>query len=114
MRLPAGTLAGLALLEVKAQHTDPKAKGLFGVIGRKLHQGDRVLRHCVKTHTRRVVALDHRRPNPAVRVRSHIRTVDPLALIGMSVRRPLTRRGRDTDWRPSSLAKRRDSHTAEA
>jgi hypothetical protein len=38
---------------------------LLGVIGRKLHQGDRMPRHGVKTHSRRVAALDHRRPNPA-------------------------------------------------
>src|SRR6185437_6174482 len=68
MRLPAVTLAGLAFLEVDSQHADPEAKGLLGVIGRKLHQGDRMPRHGVKAHTHRVVALDHRRPDPAVRV----------------------------------------------
>ncbi len=62
--LPAVTLAGLAFLEVNAQHADPEAKGLLGVIGRKIHQGDRMPRHGVKTHSRRVAALDHRRPNP--------------------------------------------------
>jgi hypothetical protein len=62
MRLPAVTLAGLAFLEVNTQHADPEAKGLLGVIGRKLHQGDRLPRHGVKTHTHRLVALDHRRP----------------------------------------------------
>jgi hypothetical protein len=71
MRLPSVTLAGLAFLELNAQHAGPEAKGLLGVIGRKLHQGDRMPRHRVKTHTRRVVALDHRCPNPAVRVHRH-------------------------------------------
>jgi hypothetical protein len=59
MRLPAVTLAGRAFLEVNAQYTDPEAKGLLGVIGRKLHQRDRTSRYLVKTHTRRVVTLDH-------------------------------------------------------
>ncbi|MFL6148198.1 MAG: hypothetical protein ACJ72I_12005, partial [Pseudonocardiaceae bacterium] len=57
MRLPSVTLAGLAFLELNAQHAGPEAKGLLGVIGRKLHQGDRMPRHGVKTHTRRIVAL---------------------------------------------------------
>jgi hypothetical protein len=57
MRLPSVTLAGLAFLELNAQHAGPEAKGLLGVIGRKLHQGDRMPRHRVKTHTRRIVAL---------------------------------------------------------
>lgn len=41
-------------------HADPETKGLLRIIGRKLHQGDRMPRHDVKTHTRRVVALDYR------------------------------------------------------
>jgi hypothetical protein len=120
MRLPAGTLVGLALLEVNAKHADPKAKGLFGVIGRKLHQGDRVLRHRVKTHTRRVVALDHRRPDPAVRVRSHIRAVDPLPLIGYdsvfqivcaSARLPVGQ-VLSTSWNNSGCRTRRERSTS--
>src|SRR5581483_5350085 len=71
MRLPAVTLAGLAFLEVNAQHAVPEAKCLLGVIGRKLHQGDRMPPHRIKTHTRRVMPLDHRCPNPAIRVRRH-------------------------------------------
>src|SRR5947199_5395812 len=70
MRLPAVTLVGLAFLEVNAQHTDPEAKSLLEVIGRKLHQGDRMPRHRVETHTRRVVALDH-----AVRIMVCVRTM---------------------------------------
>src|SRR5919202_3959381 len=68
MRLPALTLAGLALLEVNTEHADPEAKSLLGVIGRKLHQGDRMPRYRVKAHTRRVIPVDHRCPNPAARV----------------------------------------------
>lgn len=68
MRLPAFTLAGLALLEVNTEHADPEAKSLLGVIGRKLHQGDRIPRYRVKAHTRRVMPGDHRCPNPAARV----------------------------------------------
>jgi hypothetical protein len=86
MRLPSVTLAGLAFLELNAQHAGPEAKGLLGVIGRKLHQGDRMPRHRVKTHTRRIVALDHRRPNLAVRVRRHIRAADPLSCARRTLR----------------------------
>jgi hypothetical protein len=86
MRLPSLTLAGLAFLELNAQHAGPEAKGVPGVIGRKLHQGDRMPRHGVKTHTRRIVALDHRRPNLAVRVRRHIRAADPLSCARRTLR----------------------------
>jgi hypothetical protein len=55
MRLPALTLAGLALLKVNTEHADPEAKRLLGVIGRKLHQGDRMPRYRVKAHTCRVI-----------------------------------------------------------
>ena len=72
MCLPALTFAGLAFLEVNAQHAGPEAKGLLEVIGRKFHQGDRMPRHRVKTHIRSLEAL-------RVRDRAHTREGDAIA-----------------------------------
>jgi hypothetical protein len=50
----------------------PRSEGLARGHRQETPPGDRMPRHGVKTHTRRVVALDHRRLNLAVRVRRHI------------------------------------------